>query len=404
MKQAMDYIAARDLLLELVTPVGTKPLPLEDCFGRVLAADLIAGENVPAFDRSPYDGYALRASDTQTASRETPVTLTVTQELPAGAVPSCDVTPGTAAKILTGAPIPSGADAVVMFEKTQFTDRTVTVFAPVSSGSNIIRAGEDVQAGTVLAAAGTVIDPGLLGTLAAQGVDRPEVYQTPRIGLISTGSEVRDFGQDLEPGTIRNTNRYTIASALAQTGCDPVYLSRAGDDASAIAGLIRRGLEACDGVLLTGGVSVGDYDLTPAAMEQAGAEIFIRGLGLKPGMACAMGTCAGKLVCGLSGNPASAMTAYYAVVLPALRKLAGRHTPVPPEVTLTLAQSFPKSSRSVRMLRGRLDLSTGRALLHLPPGQGNVVISSMIGCDAMAIVPAGSGPLEAGTELKGFLL
>ena len=396
MKQAMDYLAARDLLLELVSPVIREEAPLDACSGRVLACDLIAGESVPAFDRSPYDGYALVSADTASASRETPVTLRVLEELPAGAVPTREITSGTAAKILTG--------AVIMYEKTVFTTDAVTVFEPVKAGSNIVRTGEDVMAGTVLAPAGTVIDPGLLGTLAAQGIAFPPVYRVPQIGIISTGSEVRDLNEAIEAGTIRNTNRYTLTSALSQAGCQPVYLGRAGDDARAIAELIRRGLEDCDGLILTGGVSVGDYDLTPEAMEQAGVELHIRGLGLKPGMACAMGTRDGKLVCGLSGNPASAMTAYYAVVLPALRKLAGHHTPVPREITLNLAQAFGKASRSVRLLRGRLDLSTGRAMLHLPPGQGNVIISSMIGCDAMAIVPAGSGPLEAGTELKGFML
>jgi len=280
----------------------------------------------------------------------------------------------------------------------------VTVFESLKPGSNIVKRGEDVQQGQVLACAGTVIDAGLAGTLAAQGVAMPMVYRRPVIGLVSTGNEVVEADADLAPGKIRNSNRTTLETVLEGLGCQPRYLGLAGDDVARIRERIEEGLERCDAVLLTGGVSVGDYDLTPDAMEQAGVEVLVRGVNMKPGMACAYGVKDGKLVLGLSGNPASALTNFYAVVLPAVRKLCGRSDAIPAEITVTLASGFRKKSPLTRFLRGTLNLSDGTVRMSLPKEQGNVVLSSTIGCNVMAVVPAGSGPVEAGTSLKGFLL
>ena len=404
MRSSIDHVTARDLLMARVSPVGTEQVALSLSAGRVLAKDLIAAENIPPFDRSPYDGYAFRAADTEDASREHPVELTVLEEVAAGAVPTRPVTPGTACKILTGAPIPEGADAVRMYERTEFTQGTVRLFAPARPGENIVRAGEDVRAGTVLARSGCVIDAGVAGTLCAQGEALATVYRRARIGLISTGNEVVEADAPLAPGKIRNANRSMLEAALRREGMEPVYLGIAGDDAQRIARLIGQALADCDAVLLTGGVSVGDYDLTPEAMDLAGCETLVRGVDLKPGMACAYGVKDGKLVCGLSGNPASALTNLYVIVMPALRRLAGRADALPREITVTLQGGFDKPSRGTRVLRGRLDLSDGTVRMVLPGDQGNVVLSSAIGCDAMAIVPAGSGKLEPQTVLKGFVL
>lgn len=406
----MEYDKAAELLASLAQPVGTCRIPLAQCGGAVLAQELTANENVPAFDRSPYDGYAFRAEDTRDASREHPAVLQILEEIPAGSVPSCEVTAGTAVKILTGAPIPRGADAVIMYEKTEFTKETVSVFAPSSPGDNIIYAGEDVKKGQLLAASGMRIDAGLAGTLASQGVAEPEVFRKVRAGIISTGSElveleVSDSGQQiLPPGKIRNTNRYMLEAALGKDGCTTEYLGIAGDDAGRIADLIRQGLNSCDVVVLTGGVSAGDYDLTPQAMEQAGCEILFRGVGLKPGMACCYGIKDGKLVCGLSGNPSSALTNYYAVLRPSIRKMTGLLPYEPERITVILADGFGKKSGQVRILKGKMKIENGRVVMYPARGQGNVMISSSIGCDVLAIVPAGSGKLEAGTELEGFLV
>ena len=323
MNSPLSFEKARTLLLGEVRPVGTETLPAEICGGRILASDAFARYSVPPFDRSPYDGHAFRAADSAGASRETPVTLRVLEEVAAGSVAAHAVTEGAAVRIMTGAPIPEGADAVEMFEKTAFTEDAVTLFAPLKPGDNVVRAGEDVRAGDVLAETGSLIDAGMLGTLSSQGYADLEVYRLPRVGVVSTGSELIDPGQPPEPGKIYNSNRYTFAALLTQAGCESRYLGSAGDRTEAIAALIREGLRTCDAVILTGGVSVGDFDLTPAAMEECGVRMLFRRVDLKPGMACAYGMAGEKPVMGLSGNPASAMTSYYAIALPALKKLRG---------------------------------------------------------------------------------
>ncbi|MCC8157120.1 MAG: molybdopterin molybdotransferase MoeA [Oscillospiraceae bacterium] len=404
MKHAMGFLEARALLLQKLAPVETERVALADCAGRILAQELKAEENVPAFDRSPYDGYAFRAADTVGASQEAPVTLRILEEVPAGATPTQAVTQGTATKILTGAPIPEGADAVINYERTAFTAETVTLFAPVKSGTNIVRAGEDVKKGTVLLRPGQVVDPGAAGMLAAQGVAQPLVYRRVRVAVLSTGAELVEADAVPQPGSIRNSNAYTLSAALRQNGLEPVYLGIAGDSVEDIAALLRRGLDTCDAVVSTGGVSAGDYDLTPDAMERAGMEVLLHGVDLKPGMACAYAVKDGKPVCALSGNPASSLTNFYAIALPLLKTLAGCADAVPKPIRVTLRNGFSKSSRGTRMLRGRLVLENGAAELLLPEDQGNVVLSSTIGCNAIAIVPHGSGPLPAGTVLDGFLI
>ncbi len=404
MLKNVDYKTARDLLLQITAPVGTQSVSLSQGGGRILAEDLIAAENIPPFDRSPYDGYSFRAEDVTEASLEYPVTLQILEEIPAGAVPTVTVTEKTAVKILTGAPIPPGANVVVPFERTWFTETTVSILAPVKAGTNIIRVGEDVKQGQILVKAGTVIDAGIAGTLAAQGISQPMVYRIPRIGIVSTGSELVEADQVPGQGKIRNSNRHTLEAAIAAVGCEPVYLGLAGDSTEKIYQLMKQGLETCDLVISTGGVSVGDYDLTPDAMEMARAELLIQRLDMKPGMACAFAHRDGKLICGLSGNPSSSLTTFYAVVQPVLKKLAGWREPIPQEIDMMIPDGFSKKSPATRFLRGKLDLTGGTVKLRVPKEQGNVVLSSTIGCDAMAIVPAGSGKVEPGTILKGFVL
>ncbi len=401
---ATEYQKARDMLLDIVKAVYTEKVPLEKSYGRVLAEEIKANVNVPEFDRSPLDGYALRSEDTLNASKEDPVTLKILEEVPCGALPSKAVVEGTAVKILTGAPIPEGADSVVMFEKTHFTAETVEIFSPIKHDENIIHAGEDVKKGTVLATKGMIIDAGIAGTLAAQGVMYPHVFAKPAVGIISTGSELLGEDEEAKPGKIRNTNRYMLTAALENIGCIADYVGTAKDSAEEIEDLINIGLTFSDAIILTGGVSVGDYDLTPAAMERAGVEILVRGVALKPGMACALGHKNGKLVCALSGNPASSLTTYFSVVQPCLQKLAGFKDYIPKMFDIVLQNDFPKASKGTRMIRGRLVLEDDKVTIANSKEQGNVVISSMIGNTAMAVVPAGSGPLKAGTVLKGFLI
>jgi len=398
----MDYLSARDALLNRIQPIGTETVPLADAAGRLLARDLCAREPVPAFDRSAYDGYAFRAADVAAASADNPVTLRITEEIPAGKLPTKPVICGTAAKILTGAPIPDGADAVIQYERTVFTDAAVTLTVPVPAGGNIIRSGEDVGVGVPIASAGRRIDAGLMGTLASQGFSSVCVYRRPVIGLLSTGSEIIDPAAPREAGKTRDANRHMLAAVLSEQG----FLTRDFGIVTDAADDIRRCIEAamasCDALILTGGVSAGDYDVTPIAMAQAGAELLFRRVSLKPGMACAYGFFGQKPITALSGNPASAFTNFHAIALPALKRLAGDAEPCPNTFPVTLGAEFKKRSPSTRLLRGTIDLSDGTAVFRFAPRQGNAVLTSAVGCDAFAIIPAGSDPLPAGTKLSAF--
>ena len=400
-----EYQKALQLLTDSVCQVGTEEVDLEKSFGRILAADIKAEENVPAFDRSPYDGYAFRADDTKDASVEHPITLNVIENIRAGQMPEKRVDSGTAIRLMTGAPIPAGADAVCKYEDTVFTDNSVTISQSFRSGDNIVTAGEDIKNGALVAGKGYPVDAGLSGTLASLGKLTVEVYKRPVAGIISTGDEVMDPKSELLPGKIRNSNRYSIAAALERIGIDAVYLGHANDTTDDIQKLISTGESSCDIIVSTGGVSVGDYDLVPEAMEGCGYEILVRGVTMKPGMACAYGVKDNKLMLGLSGNPASSLTNLQCVCYPALRKMAGRVLYDHQILRFRLGEDILKAGgKGTRFARGRSSIREGELCLDVPSAQGNVVISSAVYCDAYGILSNMSSPVKSGTYIDGFFV
>ena len=429
-KERMDYREAMELLISRVSPVGTEEVDLEKCAGRILGADITAGEDVPSFDRSPYDGYAFRAEDTADASEENPVTLQVLENIRAGQMPVREVVPGTAIRLMTGAPIPVGADAVCKYEDTSFTDSSVTLKMSYRSGENIVTAGEDIRQGTLVLEKGYRIDPGMVGTLASLGVMRVPVYRKPLVGILSTGDEVVEAGEPLPPGKIRNSNRYTIATALQSIGMETIYLGQAADTVESIAELIRQGEQGkallsseagrpCDVLISTGGVSVGDYDLVPDAMEACGYELLTRGVAMKPGMACAYGvkpfSSGGgslteaevggeRLMLGLSGNPASSLTNLQCVCYPALRKMMGLTEYGHQALLMKLGNDIRKTGKGTRFVRGRTVIREGELLFESPSEQGNVVISSAARCDAYGVLTGMKAPVAEGTMIEGFLV
>ena len=397
MEHPMEWRQARDLLLKHIQPVEAELLPLTQATGRLLASPQWVSSDMPPFDRSPYDGYAFQSGDTK---GKLPVTLQVLEEVPAGAVPTQKVVPGTAVKVLTGAPIPPGADAVTKFEETRFSPDTVTLLRRYEAGENMIRRGEDLRAGNQLASPGQRLDPGLAGALWAQGAREVAVYRRPRVGLITTGSELQEPGTPGQMGQIPNSNRPAFEAALRLAGAEPVYYGAPGDDCDAIASALSVAWQETDLVITTGGVSVGDYDLTPAALEQAGGTIAVQNLLMKPGGKCCFGWQGEKLACCLSGNPASAMTCFYAVVLPLLRKLSGQPEGRLPELTVPLGADYPKASHQTRLLRGRLTIVNDGLVFMPAPSQGNGALHSLADVNALGEIPAGSPPMKAGTLIQ----
>ena len=399
MQTKITWQEARDLLLSVARPVEPETLPLERVYGRILAADVTAAQSVPPFDRSPFDCYAFRSADTEQAL---PVTLSIVEEIPAGSVPTRPILPGTAAKILTGAPIPEGADAVTKYEETDFTEDTVTLKRPYRASENVIFRGEDVAVGEVLARAGDTVDPGLAGALCSQGIGTVSVHRVPVVGVITTGSELVELGSPLASGKIPNSNRFAFSCALQSLGIAVRCYPSPADTVDEIAGVLNQALADCDAVITTGGVSGGDYDLTALAYEAVGAKLLCGDLRLKPGGKSCFAQRGDKLLLGLSGNPASAMTCYYAVVLPVLRRLRGEREVLPPLVRLPLGEDFRKKSPQPRLVRGKVAAREGELAFYPAGKQGNGALHSLAGCNAMAEIKPGAGPLSAGAPVDVF--
>jgi molybdopterin molybdotransferase len=383
--------------------MGTENIDLMDTLNRVLAQDILSKENIPPFDRSPFDGYALRAADLASASPEQPVTLSVIEEVPAGNIPKLAVNPGQATKIMTGAPIPPGADCVVKFEEVSVYDARVIVSAPFQSGRNIITTGEDIEKGEMIARKGMMIDPALIGILASLGIVDVPVYTRPNAAILSTGNEIVPIDANLPPGKARNSTAFALAGALRAIGAEPNYLGIVRDETKAIGAAIEEGLRGADMVITTGGVSVGDYDLVKEALQQIGADILFWRIRIKPGAAVLAARKYGKMILGLSGSPGAAMISFQLLAAPYVRRIAGRAQWQNKEIDVTLSEWFKKPSPRKRLVRGRLLIEDGRAVMVVTEKQGNGVLSSFIGASLLGVIPEGSGPLPPGTRIKAYV-
>ena len=395
---------AAELLLQACPALGAEQVAVAEADGRVLWQDVAAPESVPPFARSPYDGYALRAEDTASATRQTPVTLEILEEVPAGHAPVHTVGPGQAVKILTGAPIPQGADLVVKFEDTQFTDQEVTLFQPYPSGQNIVPVGEDILAGALAAEGGTRLSPALTGLLAGLGCAELKVFRRPTAALISTGDELVEPDQPLTPGKIRNSSVYALKAWLERLGVQVRLMGIVGDDAQAIAQRVRQAAELADVVITTGGVSVGDYDMVGRAMELLEARVLFWRVKMKPGSAFLASLYGDTPVVSLSGNPASAAVAFFLLGIPLLRKLSGCRDCGLKPIRVRLLEDFPKKSPNRRFVPGRLEIVDGQAALALVPRQGNGMLCPLHHCDLLGEIPAGSPPMKAGDVIDAWQL
>ena len=397
-----DVNLSRDALLGLIRPADTEKVPLWDGLGRVLAGDVLAVLAVPPFDRSPFDGYALRSEDTAQASAGFPVTLGITEDIPAGKAPAAAVTAGFAAKVSTGAPIPQGADAVVKFEDTVFTDRSVTISAPVKPGSNLVLRGEDAVPGTLIAGGGEMVTAAVMGMLAGQGIAEIQVYKRPRIAVLNTGTELLTVGEPLRPAKIYNSDIFTVGGIIRSLGAEAANAGAVPDDLDAISVRIAELMAEYDMVVTTGGASVGDYDWAGRAAEKIGAEILFRELPMKPGGSILAAVKDGKVLLSLSGNPGAAVDGLLKIGAPAIRALCGRRAPVPEEFELAMESAYHKPCRKMRLLRGKLVILEGRALFRPADNDKNSRLSPLVNCDVIGELPAGSSGIEAGELIRAW--
>ncbi len=401
---------ARARILDHFQPLPAERLPLDQAHRRVLAEDVIASIDLPAFANSAMDGYAVRLADTRGATREAPITLPVSGEIPAGAPPPPPLAAGAAMRIMTGAPLPAGADSVVPVEETDDyptsegrAPERITIFTAPSPAAHIRPAGQDVRAGTVVLKAGAELGPAAIGVLAALGCAAVPVHRRPVVAILSTGDELVSVDQAPAPGQLRDTNSYALAAAAELIGARPLRLGIARDQLPDVRAKLAEAVAAgADVILSSAGVSVGAYDVVKAAVQSDGALDFWR-VRMRPGKPLAFGQVSGIPFIGLPGNPVSALVGFEVFVRPTILKLAGRRQWDPPAVRATLLEAVHSDGRE-SYLRARLERRGGELAARLTGDQGSNLITSLVRANGLVIVPEGVTELPVGASVDVWLL
>jgi len=390
---------ARRLVLEPIEPLGAESVPLGAAFRRVLAAPVISREAAPPFDRAEMDGYAVRSGEVAGASEAKPVVLEVAIEITAGSLPGAQLRPGTAARIMTGAPVPAGADAVIPREWTREAPRQVSILRPSGGpGSFVGPRGEDFAEGEVLLAAGTRLHAAALALAAAAGVDPVWCRRRPRVAILSTGDELVPAGAPLRPGAIHETNRLLLSALVEAAGGVPVDCGLARDEERDLEEKLGEALRA-DAVITTGGVSVGDRDLVRATLARLGVESRFWRVAVRPGKPLAYGLFRGRPVFGLPGNPASVLVTFHLFAGPAILRLQGCERVEPPAFEAILEEPVAGPPDRRGYFRGRLRADGNALRVRLAGSQSSACLRSLAGANALVVVPAGAR-LDAGARVR----
>jgi molybdopterin molybdotransferase len=410
---SVDEALAR--ILRHVRPLESERVPVLDAQRRVLSEEIVSDIDIPPFDNSAMDGYAVRSADVARATPSSPVGLTVVGSVAAGYVAGMRVEPGTAIRIMTGAPLPEGADAVVPYEDTSDFDRAkderlatpageIDVRGAVKERDHVRPAGEDIFAGEKVMVPGRVIRAQEIGVLASLGRETVLVHRRPRVAILATGDELLEIHEPLQPGRIRNSNEYTNAALVTRTGGIPLCLGIARDTEDDLTGKIRAGLESgADLFLTSGGVSVGDYDVVKDVLGNEGEMEFWQ-VRMKPGKPLAFGLLAGSVpLIGLPGNPVSAMVSFEQFARPAILKMLGHTDLAKPEVRAILDEPLTNSGRRgfVRVIVSQRD---GQYHARTTGEQGSGVLTSMAKANGLAIVPEDVYQVKAGSEVAVQML
>lgn len=391
---------ALDIIINEVKPLEKETVDIFTSLWRVVADNVVAGNPNPPWDNSAMDGYAVRSADLKGASESSPVTLKVAYDLPAGSVPEGPVEEGSAVRIMTGAPVPEGADSVVMVEKTEGKDGDVLVKAETAPGENVRKKGEDFDQGDVVIRAGTVVRPPEISMLATIGSLSVSVFRRPKVGVISTGDELVDVGTPTPPGKIADSNGYTLSALVAETGSEALQYGIAQDNKESLEKRLSAAATQSDCIITSGGVSVGDYDLVKDVLSGMGSTMRFWKVAMKPGKPLAFGMIEGKPLFGLPGNPISSMVTFEQFVRPVLLKLAGRKAIFRNTFKATLTEGF--KTRPGRMTFFRAVLRSSDEGLTVEPltGQGSGTVSTMVRANCFIIVPAEASGFSEGDTVR----
>jgi molybdopterin molybdotransferase len=400
---------ALEFILKQIEPGAAEKVTILDALDRVLAEDIYSDVNVPPFDNSTMDGYAVRAVDTVNASRENPQSLRVVADLAAGYTTEVVVRPGTAIRIMTGAPIPMGADSVVRFEETSEgnngdrVSRRINVFKAVVAGENVRSAGEDISLGELVLLKGQVIRPQEIGVLASLGKSQVQVIRRPQVAILATGDELVGIDEKVTPGKIRNSNEYSNAALVRRYGGIPIMLGIARDDKTELEAKIREGLDrGADLFLTSGGVSVGDYDMVKDVLASEGEVLFWQ-VRMKPGKPLAFGQVRGVPLIGLPGNPVAAMVSFEQFVRPCMLKMQGKTHLHKPTVKAILTETVTSGGwRSFK--RVVVETRNGHRYATIARPRGSSNLTSMARANGLAVISEGVSRVEAGQEVEVQML
>jgi molybdopterin molybdotransferase len=391
---------ALTIVLNAARPLGLEKVAILNALGRVLGEDIIATRDNPPWDNSAMDGFAVRSEDLrQEHAIEKPVILKVIEEVPAGKTAKKTVGPGQAIRIMTGAPLPSGADAVVKVEETEPSTDCVKVFKPIEPRVNVRPQGEDVKKGDCIIRKGTQIRSAEAGMLAILAKPFVLVYQQPRVAILSTGDELADLDERFSEDKIINSNSYGIAAAVQEAGGIPILLGIAGDQPEALKEKIAHGLNA-DILVLSGGVSMGDYDFTKAVFKELGAEMNFWKLAIRPGQPLAFGKIQDTLAFGLPGNPVSSMVTFEQLVRPSILKMSGLHRIERPIVQAQIQERFTKRNDRRHFLRGVLTREDGVFKVRTTGEQGSGILTSMVKANCLIDVAEDIEKLNPGDPVN----
>jgi molybdopterin molybdotransferase len=405
-----DWVSVEEALrviLARAPRLGHEAVPLGEALGRVLAADVESTVNHPAWDNAALDGFAVLARDVASATLERPVVLRVVEEVAAGGFPSRPLRAGEATRVMTGAPVPTGADGVTRLEHTEPGPEpgTIRVFDGSDAGRNVRRAGEDIKRGARVLRAGVLLRPAEIGVLALLGQPEVPVIRRPRVAILATGDELADFDELplVHAGRrIMNSNSYALAAQVREAGGVPVPIGIARDNPQSLR-LHMEAASGCDALLTSGGLAVGDHDHVRDVLEQMGARLLFFRVTMRPGSPFSFALLGATPVFALPGNPVSAMVTFEVLVRPALRKMMGLELYDRPRRRVRLAEPLRATGRLTHFYRAALEPAQGTWLARLTGPQGSGILTSMSEADALIVVPADS-VLSAGTEVEAIVL
>ncbi|NWG11676.1 molybdopterin molybdenumtransferase MoeA [Candidatus Bathyarchaeota archaeon] len=387
-------------------PLGVEEILLLKAHNRALAEDTIAPLDIPPFNRSTVDGYAVNAEDTYSAEENKPKKLKICGVVNVGELPKITVKHGEAAEIVTGAPMPEGADAIVMVEHTERKNDELYVYRAVAKGGNVMKAGSDIKKGEKILSAGQLLGSSEVGVLAALGLAKVKVYAVPRVAVLSTGAEVTDPGKKLPYGKIYDINAYSISGAVRESGAEPVYFEVVPDEAMELRKALKHALESADMVITSGGVSVGPKDLLPQTLDALGKPgVIVCGIAVKPGKPTTAAVIDGKIVFSLPGHPTSSLLIFHLLVRPILERMAGLKAKEAFEVKAFITmRMFPAKGRRtfvmVKLKRDKLN-----QLLAEPVQEGlSGAITTLAKADGFVEIAENQQFIDAGEEVTVRLL